>query len=154
MIDLHPSYCPATLCEVCTKSTGFCSWSEKDNQQPVPGWDAVRKDLLAGGGRKNIYTESYIVLRCPQFELEEHNRWAFERFEEKRTRGETRRGVKRHVKMVRCIDTGKEYPSVRAASLDSGCTEHSIRCAATGQTRKTREGTRWEYITEETSCKI
>lgn len=75
-----------TLCEVCANAYGGCSWSKRGVQQPVEGWDAIRHDLTTFTRRKdgkNIGNtmESYMVLKCPQFELEEHNRWAYEKFD-------------------------------------------------------------------------
>ena len=70
-------YKPITLCEVCTKACGKCSWSKYGVQKPVDGWTAIRRDILACGGM----TESYLVLDCPEFVLEEHNAWAFARFD-------------------------------------------------------------------------
>lgn len=79
-------YKPRTLCEVCENACGGCSWSEKGVQQPVEGWDAIPTVIDnsndAKHGRQNgLLVESYIVLRCPEFKLEERNRWAFERFD-------------------------------------------------------------------------
>ena len=155
MYNLHPGYRPKTLCEVCADACGFCSWSEKGNMRPVPGWDAIRKDFPSGDKYKDP-VESYIVLHCPLFELEKHNHWAFERFDPEQIRAKyddcnagsvaPRQGVR---KKVRCIDTGIVYPSVKEASAKTGSTEYTIRAACTGLTRKTRKGARWEYITEE-----
>ena len=72
-------YRPATLCEVCNNACGGCVWSKHGVQKPVPGWDAIRRDLSDSG-------ESYIVLDCPKFELEEHNRWAYEKFDREKIR--------------------------------------------------------------------
>ena len=78
-------YKPRTLCEVCENACGGCSWSEAGVQKPVEGWDAVQNDLWLGDpsvtGRFEHYQESYVVLHCPEFKLEERNRWAFERFD-------------------------------------------------------------------------
>lgn len=74
MTDYQKSlYKPATLCELCENACGKCSWSKAGDMKPVEGWDAIRKDLFG-----NI--ESYIVLDCPQFVLEEKNAWAYEKF--------------------------------------------------------------------------
>lgn len=72
-----------TLCEVCTKACGGCSWSKKNVQQPVEGWDAIRHDLQQP---KKFYAESYIVLHCPEFELEKHNEWAYKKFDPEKVR--------------------------------------------------------------------
>lgn len=84
-------YKPRTLCELCANSYGYCSWSEKNVQQPVEGWDAIRHDLCTFARKYNngniVRTmESYIVLDCPKFELEEHNRWAYEKFDREKIR--------------------------------------------------------------------
>lgn len=42
-----------------------CSWSE--SFEPVPGWDARRKDVLIGA-KKDGKAESYFVYECPEFE--------------------------------------------------------------------------------------
>lgn len=68
------NYKPLTLCELCTKACGFCTWSERGVQKPVEGWKAIRRDLLGVG-------ESYLVLECPEFDLEERHRWAYEKFD-------------------------------------------------------------------------
>lgn len=156
MMELHPTYCPKTLCEVCANATGFCPWSEKGHQRPVPGWNAIRKDFPSGDKYK-VPVESYIVLRCPLFELEEHNRWAYERFDPEKIRAKyaghiidgvaPRQGI---WKKVRCIDTGMVYPSAMEAAKQTGKKAYSIRAACTGLTQTTRDGSRWEYITEET----
>ncbi len=96
-------YTPRTLCEVCAKACGGCSWSRKGVQQPVEGWDAIRHDLQYEdnsycGARKDFYNESYIVLRCPEFELEPRNAWAFKKFDPERihaTLASRSRGFKR-----------------------------------------------------------
>ena len=85
MARLHPHYKPTTLCEVCANACGGCSWSEKDVQKPVEGWDAIRNDITNISSSKDGRTwsrmdESYLVLACPQFELEERYWWAYERF--------------------------------------------------------------------------
>ena len=67
------NYKPLTLCELCTKACGDCSWSEKNVQRPVEGWAAIRRDLDR--------IESYVVLDCPEFELEERHAWAYEKFD-------------------------------------------------------------------------
>ena len=46
---------------------------------------------------------------------------------------------------VRCIETGVEYPSIRAAERDSGVSATSIRLVAKGDRTKAR-GFTWEYV--------
>ena len=84
MAQRYPTYTPGTLCEVCANACGGCSWSEKDVQQPVEGWDAVRRDISImeyRGEQRQMLSESYVVLDCPLFELEERHRWAYKRFD-------------------------------------------------------------------------
>jgi len=85
-----PWYVPHTLCEVCANACGGCSWSEKNIQTPVEGWEAVRNDISVNDKTKGSYREgiceSYVVLACPQFELEEQHRWAYERFDPEKAR--------------------------------------------------------------------
>lgn len=82
---MYPNYRPATLCEVCANACGGCSWSAYGVQQPVKGWDAIRHDVAANdkskGEARQAMSESYVVLGCPEFKLEEHHRWAYERFD-------------------------------------------------------------------------
>lgn len=89
------TYRPATLCEVCERACGRCCWSAFGVQQPVPGWDAVRRDILGTDTRgrtgPGAYVESYVVLYCPEFALEEKNRWAYERFRPEDVRREVSR---------------------------------------------------------------
>lgn len=47
-----------------------CSWSE--SFEPVPGWDAERRDISTGP-KKEGATESYFVYRCPEFERDGAN---------------------------------------------------------------------------------
>lgn len=56
-------YVPTTLCELCANACGGCRWSRKDVQEPVPGWEAARRDLPWDGRM----LESYVVLDCPEF---------------------------------------------------------------------------------------
>lgn len=146
MFDEHPGYCPQTLCEVCDNALGGCSWSEKDKQQPVPGWTAVRKDIIVGDGKSRHLTESYAVFKCPEFKLEEHNRWAYERFQKKLKIGE-RRSYESRAKKIRCINTGKIYPTIRAAAKDARCAAATISNFLKDPTRKTQNGLKWEYVT-------
>lgn len=61
-----PEYTPFTLCEVCENACGGCSWSEKNVQKPVEGWDAIRNDILPHGYYSEPI-ESYVVLACPKY---------------------------------------------------------------------------------------
>lgn len=65
-----PPYRVVTLCEICGNAYGGCSWSKWRVQEPVAGWDAVRREGDVG----------WTVLGCPQFELEERYRPYYERF--------------------------------------------------------------------------
>ena len=79
--DERKWFVPHTLCEICANACGFCSWSEKDVQQPVPGWEAIRADLVerqTGGQPRTV--ESYVVVKCPQFVLEEQYAKYYEAF--------------------------------------------------------------------------
>lgn len=154
MTELHPGYRPITLCEVCARAAGLCHWSQKDNMRPVPGWDAIRKDvrMQTTKGATQRFIESYIVLSCPLFELEEHNRWAYERFEPDRVRdkgGERCGGNKFHHRKVRCLDTDVVYSSAREAARALGLNAQSVRAACMGAVRAAK-GLRWEYVEEET----
>lgn len=59
----------ASLCWDCKNAVPQgghgCSWSERF--EPVPGWDAERRDISTGP-KKEGTTESYFVYRCPEFE--------------------------------------------------------------------------------------
>ena len=61
-----PPFNASTLCDLCANACGFCEWSEK-NARPVPGWEAIRNDILYFNGRENVKIESYAVLDCPKF---------------------------------------------------------------------------------------
>lgn len=62
-----------TLCWYCINAYGGCAWSQKD-ADPVDGWDAFRIDLnapfLHRGVARNRKLESYIIVDCPQFDLD------------------------------------------------------------------------------------
>lgn len=65
-------YQPNTLCELCEKACGFCSWSREF--RPVEGWEAIRSDIVerdsASDRRMKVrVSESYIVVSCPEFLL-------------------------------------------------------------------------------------
>lgn len=55
-----PPFKASTLCDL-------CEWSEYGNMRPVPGWEAIRNDILYFNGRENVKIESYAVLSCPKF---------------------------------------------------------------------------------------
>lgn len=78
-----------TLCELCDNAYGFCRWSAKGIQKPVEGWTAIRRDI------ENIsltgYTESYVVLECPEFVLQECYRNYWEEWDPKKATVEVRR---------------------------------------------------------------
>ena len=149
MAELHPSYRPATLCEVCARALGHCPWSEPGNQSPVPGWDAIRNDIYADNGVPGVkrFAESYIVLQCPLFVLEEHNRWAFERFDPEKIKKRVQHPQGKR-KKVRMINTGQVYESTKATAAATGLCATSIRmvCGKPGMRLK---GTMWEYVEEE-----
>ena len=75
-------YVPMTLCELCGKACGGCRWSRKDEQKPVEGWDAVRRDVpMTDNGGGVHWVESYVVLECPEFEMEMHHWWYYLNFD-------------------------------------------------------------------------
>ena len=69
----------ATLCDYCANACGGCRWSRKGVQRPVPGWDAVRRDICLTENRPSPMTESYIVIRCPEFQTECHREAEYRR---------------------------------------------------------------------------
>lgn len=148
MDQLHPNYRPKTLCEVCSKATGFCPWSEKGNMRPVPGWDAIRSGLKYQG----TSVESYIVLCCPQFSLEEKFQWAYERFNPERIRRKLSAADRKTktwgLQAVRCVETGVVYASIKEAAKSTGVYSTNIGAACRGQYR-TAGGYRWEYVEED-----
>ena len=89
--------CIKTLCDVCENACGGCEWSEKWVQKPIPGWDAVRRDVpteIAWNGKKrHKMDESYTVLHCPKFVLEE--KWAswYEKWDPEKRRRELECGA-------------------------------------------------------------
>ncbi len=83
----HPTFVPRTLCDVCDKACGHCSWSEKGVQRPVEGWTAIRRDLTisaAAKSRREDLAESYVVLECPEFVVHPGEEWAYDRFDPER----------------------------------------------------------------------
>jgi hypothetical protein len=83
-----PAGCVLTLCDVCAKAAGGlggCVWSRKGEQQPVPGWDAVRRDMLVGANYSES-TESYIILHCPEFLVDKHRQAEYRQFDPERAR--------------------------------------------------------------------
>ena len=83
-----PAGCVLTLCDVCAKAAGGlggCVWSRKGEQQPVPGWDAVRRDIPVGKYYSES-TESYIILHCPAFLVDKHRQAEYRQFDPERTR--------------------------------------------------------------------
>lgn len=91
-----PSVTPIrTLCEVCGNACGGCSWSEYGVQRPVPGWDAVRNDIRTPGDRAKPRVESYAVLDCPEFVLEERYAREYQAFDRAWVRRNTLRRMER-----------------------------------------------------------
>lgn len=78
-----PWYRVNTLCEICDKACGGCCWSDKEEQAPVPGWVALRRDLAVAGkyAQPGNTIESYVVLGCPEFVLHPEDSWAMERWD-------------------------------------------------------------------------
>lgn len=48
-------------------------------------------------------------------------------------------------KKVRCLETGKEYPTATAAALDTKCEQSSIIAVCRGKLKKTKN-LHWEYV--------
>lgn len=66
--------------------------------------------------------------------------------------GRTKRMVRRFAEIrqgkgVRCIDTGKQYPTITAAAADTGISVSSISMTCRGR-QKTAGGRRWEFLVE------
>lgn len=77
-----------TLCDVCAKAAGGlggCSWSRYGEQRPVPGWEAVRRDIPHYAYLESA-NESYVVLRCPEFAADKHRQAEFRQFDPERAR--------------------------------------------------------------------
>ena len=53
-----------TLCWDCANACGDCTWSDRNEQKPVAGWTAVRREQHHKDGTT---VESYIVVKCPEF---------------------------------------------------------------------------------------
>lgn len=76
-----PFFKATTLCDLCANACGGCEWSEYGNMRPVPGWEALRSDVMSSrnGGRSGLL-ESYIVLDCPKYYPDENGaRYEFDR---------------------------------------------------------------------------
>lgn len=64
-----------TLCWICQKAGGLCSWSK--NFTPVEGWEAIPTEITSytTGGTKRarerikVCYGSYNIIKCPEFEL-------------------------------------------------------------------------------------
>lgn len=63
-------YVPETLCELCDRACGHCLWSAAG--MPVPGWEAVRRDIMMTDNQDGHMVESYVVLGCPAYKPEKH----------------------------------------------------------------------------------
>lgn len=87
-----PAFTPGTLCDLCGNACGHCSWSRKGEQKPVPSWDAVRRDVPMRYLDEVTWLESYVVLDCPEFLLEERSAVYMERFDRERLREKATRG--------------------------------------------------------------
>lgn len=61
-------YVPETLCELCGRACGRCLWSAVG--LPVPGWEAVRRDIRMTEEEGWHMAESYVVLDCPAYRPE------------------------------------------------------------------------------------
>lgn len=63
-----------SLCWYCANSYGGCSWSGR-SKEPVDGWDAFQIDQTVTDYNRGIpkirKIESYIVIECPQFDLDD-----------------------------------------------------------------------------------
>lgn len=68
-----PYFHPTTLCELCEKACGGCSWTEYGRFEPVDGWEAIRSDIPMWGDDTRV-VESYMVLSCPEFEADENSK--------------------------------------------------------------------------------
>ena len=87
-----PAFTPETLCDLCENACGRCCWSRKDEQRPVPGWDAVRRDVPMRYEDRTVWMESYVVLWCPQFVLEDRSRIYWDKFDAQALREKALRG--------------------------------------------------------------
>lgn len=62
----------SSLCWYCNNAYGGCSWSSKF--KPVDGWHAIRNDINVSTFDGQTYgtrqEESYVILDCPQFQLD------------------------------------------------------------------------------------
>lgn len=62
----------STICWNCKKACGGCSWSR--DFVPVDGWSAIPTKVLvlntkSNGARERIFTDSFDVYYCPEFEI-------------------------------------------------------------------------------------
>ena len=65
----QPKRTPPQICWRCGKALGGCSWSRSFT--PIPGWEA---ELT--GTRSGLRTDSYRIIRCPEFEGDHTDRGA------------------------------------------------------------------------------
>lgn len=71
-----PLFKATTLCDLCANACGGCEWSKYGDMRPVPGWEALRRDVCT----EKTVLESYIVLSCPKFEADANGaRYEFDR---------------------------------------------------------------------------
>lgn len=63
MIDKKALQKHATLCWICDKAGGKCSWS--NDFTPIDGWKAIPTKLSVGCGN---FIDSFDVYECPEFE--------------------------------------------------------------------------------------
>lgn len=84
---------PRTLCEICGRACGRCSWSEKDRQEPVKGWEAVRRDVEMRTESEVWMEESYVVLDCPEYEPEMKYWWYILAFDKEYARREAEKEI-------------------------------------------------------------
>lgn len=77
-----PFFKATTLCDLCANACGGCEWSKYGDMRPVPGWEALRSDVMSSrnGGGSVALLESYIVLDCPKYQPDENGaRYEFDR---------------------------------------------------------------------------
>lgn len=54
-----------TLCWTCQNAVLGCSWSK--HFEPVKGWKAKPTKIKLATTKKSPYTDSYIVIKCPEY---------------------------------------------------------------------------------------